>query len=209
MRAIVALLVLTFIVGGGNLLASWDQVQQYKASQQREQAAQQRQAAAEQAAQRRQGELLEQRLCATLDPLAGLAGLKPPAGNPADNPSRAFEQRLVLKLAPLGQLAPDLGCEALHAARLPPAADCQRMKPSLLRPAILGGFDGMASLLGVILYLLITGHPALIFVGIGVSVSAMRPNRGPVLALAETFGILTACLAAAVACALLLPGGAA
>ena len=64
----------------------------------------------EQAAQRRQGAQLEQKLCATLDPLAGLATLKPPAGNPGDNPSRAYEQRLSAKLAPLAQLGPDLGC---------------------------------------------------------------------------------------------------
>ena len=36
------------------------------------------------------------------------------------------------------------------------------MRPSLLKPAILGGFDGTASLLGVVIYLLLT-HPALIF----------------------------------------------
>lgn len=73
---------------------------------------QQQQAAAEQAAQRAQGAALERKLCATLDPLAGLASLKPPAGNPADNPSRAYEQELSAKLAPLAQLAPDLGCKA-------------------------------------------------------------------------------------------------
>jgi hypothetical protein len=62
------------------------------------------------AAQQRQGQLLEQKLCATLEPLAGLAGLRPPAGNPGDNPSRAYEQELSAKLAPLAQLGPDLGC---------------------------------------------------------------------------------------------------
>ena len=36
------------------------------------------------------------------------------------------------------------------------------MRRDLLQPAILGGFDGTASLLGVIVYLLVT-HPALIF----------------------------------------------
>lgn len=36
------------------------------------------------------------------------------------------------------------------------------MRPSLLKPAIFGGFDGTASLLGVVIYLLLT-HPALIF----------------------------------------------
>ena len=62
------------------------------------------------ASQRRQGELLEARLCATLEPLAGLATLTPPPGNPLANPSRAFEQQLVVRLAPLAQLGPDLGC---------------------------------------------------------------------------------------------------
>jgi hypothetical protein len=66
----------------------------------------------EQGTQQRQGEQLEQRLCATLGPLAGLATLRPPAGNPGDNPSRAFEQDLSAKLAPLAQLGPDLGCGA-------------------------------------------------------------------------------------------------
>jgi hypothetical protein len=146
------------------------------------------------------------------------------------------------------------------------------VKPSLLKPAILGGFDGTASLLGVVIYLLLT-HPGLIFptaasgavssaismgggeflsdsdnglpasgvmaaatfagavlpavpfafgagpfeiaacsmiiIGIGVAVSAMRPNRGRSLALAETFGLLALVAGVVVACGLLLPGGAA
>jgi len=93
MRAIVALLVLTLITGGGNLWASWDQVHAYKAGQQREQ----------QAAQRA-GALIEQRLCTTL---GRLAADKPPAGSAARNPSRAYEQELHSTLA---QLGPDLGC---------------------------------------------------------------------------------------------------
>jgi hypothetical protein len=36
------------------------------------------------------------------------------------------------------------------------------LKPGLARPAIFGSFDGTATLLGVVLYLLLT-HPALIF----------------------------------------------
>jgi hypothetical protein len=64
-----------------------------------------------QQAQQRQGVQIEAKLCATLEPLAGLAGLTPPAGNPDSNPSRAFEQQLVVKLAPLAQLGPDLGCD--------------------------------------------------------------------------------------------------
>ena len=57
-----------------------------------------------QAAARRQGELVERRLCTTLD---RLAVLRPPPGNPVTNPSRAFDQHLH---ATLSQLGPDLGC---------------------------------------------------------------------------------------------------
>ena len=60
--------------------------------------------AASQAAQQRQGELVERKLCTTLD---RLTRLQPPPGNPAANPSRAFDQKLH---ATLGQLGPDLGC---------------------------------------------------------------------------------------------------
>jgi hypothetical protein len=91
-RAIVSLFALTLALSGASILFA---VGYYHR---------------EAAAQQRQGELLEQRLCATLDPLAGLATLRPPAGNPADNPSRAFEQQLAVKLATLAQLGPDLGC---------------------------------------------------------------------------------------------------
>lgn len=66
--------------------------------------AEQRQAAAEQAAQQRQGALLEQRLCTTLD---REAALKPPPGDPASNPSRAFDDE---QHAVLAQLGPDVGC---------------------------------------------------------------------------------------------------
>ena len=58
----------------------------------------------EQAAQRRQGVLVERKLCTTLD---RLTQLRPPPGNPATNPSRAFDQKLH---STLGQLGPDLGC---------------------------------------------------------------------------------------------------
>jgi hypothetical protein len=141
-----------------------------------------------------------------------------------------------------------------------------------MKPAILGGFDGTASLLGVVIYLLLT-HPLLIFptaasgatssaismgggeflsdsdnglaasgvmaaatftgailpavpfapfvfgtgplaiascavitCGIGAAVSWMRPNRGRMLALAETFGLLLAVAVVVLACALFLPG---
>jgi len=88
-----ALVALTLIVGGGNLLASWDEVHAYKASQAREQAAQQR-----------QGIVLEGKLCETF---GKLAALKPPPGSAAENPSRAFEQKLH---DTLDQLGSDLGC---------------------------------------------------------------------------------------------------
>lgn len=109
--AIVALFGLNFVGIGVNLLWTSIEVNANAATQHQQQVTQQRQAAAEQAAQRAQGELLEQKLCKTLEPFAGLAGLKPPPGNPADNPARAFEQQLVVKLAPLAQLGPDLGCK--------------------------------------------------------------------------------------------------
>ena len=68
------------------------------------QAAQQRQAAQQAASQRAEGAALEHKLCTTL---GRLSALKPPAGSPADNPSRAFEQELTATLAELG---PDVGC---------------------------------------------------------------------------------------------------
>ena len=87
------LLALVLIMGAGNLLATRTEVQSAQATQQREQAA-----------QRRQGETVEHKICTTL---AHLAALRPPAGNPRTNPSRAYDQRLH---ATLDGLAPDLGC---------------------------------------------------------------------------------------------------
>lgn len=60
--------------------------------------------AATQAAQQRQGQMIEVKLCTTL---TGLARLQPPPGDPVTNPSRAFDQKLH---ATLSQLGPDLGC---------------------------------------------------------------------------------------------------
>ena len=57
------------------------------------------------AAQQRQGQLVEQKLCATL---ARLAALEPPPGAAAQNPSRAYEQALHMTLDELG---PDIGCK--------------------------------------------------------------------------------------------------
>ena len=89
-----ALVALTLIVGAGNLLASWDEVHAYKASQAREQVVQQRAAAD-----------VEEKLCSTF---GKLAALQPPAGSPVNNPSRAFEQDLHSTLVELGT---DLGCQ--------------------------------------------------------------------------------------------------
>ena len=60
---------------------------------------------ASRAAQQRQGEQVERKLCTTLD---RLIALRPPPGNPVTNPSRAFDQKLHDTLS---QLGPDLGCK--------------------------------------------------------------------------------------------------
>lgn len=109
-RAIVALFLINALGIAGNLYWTSRSVDSSSSAQQAEQAAQRQQAAAEQAAQQRAGAVVIGRLCKSLEPLAALAGLKPPAGTPANNPSRAYEQELSAKLAPLAQLGPDLGC---------------------------------------------------------------------------------------------------
>jgi len=96
-RAVIGLLLLTLITGAGNLLATYLQVQ---ASQAAIQAGYVR----EQAAQRQAGILLGEKLCLTF---GRLAALKPPAGSPAANPSRAYLQAQHDTLAQLGA---DLGC---------------------------------------------------------------------------------------------------
>jgi hypothetical protein len=85
-RAVIGLLILVLVMGAAALLSSYYEWHDYEAAQQR------------------QGLLLEEKLCTTLDQLAAL---KPPAGNASSNPSRAYEQRLGEVLA---QLRPDLGC---------------------------------------------------------------------------------------------------
>jgi len=94
LRSVAILVLLGLLVTGANLLWTAHAVNSYRASQQ--------QAAA---SQRRQGVLIEQKLCQTL---GRLAALKPPPGNPAANPSRSFEDNLHATLA---QLGPDIGCK--------------------------------------------------------------------------------------------------
>lgn len=82
----IIVIVLVILIGAGNLFATAEYVHSYKASQQK------------------QGQEIEQRLCATLGKLASLT---PPPGNPKTNPSRAYDQQLHAALAQLGT---DLGC---------------------------------------------------------------------------------------------------
>jgi hypothetical protein len=63
---------------------------------------------AQQAAQRQAGLLVERKICTTL---GSLAALRPPPGNPAANPSRAFDQGLHERLDELGG---DLGCKGAN-----------------------------------------------------------------------------------------------
>ena len=92
-RAVVVLFLIGGLIGVGNLFWTAHEVHAYQAGQHQEQAAQQR-----------QGAVLEAKLCTSLD---RLASLKPPAGNPASNPARAFDQE---QQAVLAQLGPDVGC---------------------------------------------------------------------------------------------------
>jgi hypothetical protein len=98
MRAVVALLVLTLIVGGGNLWSGYAEAH----SQARAVLAAEQHAQAEQQAA---GAALERKLCTTF---GKLAANRPPAGNPATNPSRAYDQN---QHAILDQLGDDLGCK--------------------------------------------------------------------------------------------------
>jgi hypothetical protein len=104
MQAMGGLVALTLVTGGGNLWSSYDQAR----SQARAVlAAEQR----EQAEQRAAGAALEQKLCATF---GKLAADKPPAGDPATNPSRGYEQN---QHATLDELGTDLGCKAKGGSR--------------------------------------------------------------------------------------------
>lgn len=88
-RAAAILLALVLIVGAGNLWATHSEVRAAQAQQRQEQAAQLAAQRREQAAQRRQGEQELRTLCATF---GKAAALKPPAGDPRTNPSRAYLQ---------------------------------------------------------------------------------------------------------------------
>ena len=94
LRSVAALVLLGLLVTGANLLWTAHAVNTFQ-SQQRQ----------EQQAQRRQGQAIEAKLCSTLN---RLAALKPPPGDPAANPSRAYLQAEHDTLAQLGF---DLGCK--------------------------------------------------------------------------------------------------
>jgi hypothetical protein len=104
-RAVVFLFALCVAGIVVSLLWTAHEVNSNAAAQRSQQAAQQRQAAAEQAAQQRSAAAVGAKLC-TMG--AKLAALKPPAGNPLTNPSRAYLQQQAAVLAGLG---PDLGCK--------------------------------------------------------------------------------------------------
>ncbi len=87
LRSVAILVLLSLLVTGANLLFTAHEVN------------------ASRTAQQRQGLLVEQKLCSTL---GRLAALRPPAGNPKTNPSRAFEDNLHATLDGLG---PDIGCK--------------------------------------------------------------------------------------------------
>lgn len=98
-RALVFLFALSVALAAFSLF--WT-VHEVGASRSAIQAAQHR----EQVSQQRADALLGQRLCMTF---GRLAALKPPAGNPATNPSRAYLQAQHDTLAQLGT---DLGCKS-------------------------------------------------------------------------------------------------
>jgi hypothetical protein len=96
-------LALVVVMSGGTLISQQLQQNQFESTiTTNHNANLQRQAA--------QGAAIEAKLCKTLKPLEPLAELKAPPGDPAANPSRAFEQQLVIRLAPLAQLGADIGC---------------------------------------------------------------------------------------------------
>ena len=93
LRSAAVLILLVMLVTGANLLWTAHAVNSFQSNQRQEQQA-----------QRRQGALIEAKLCSTL---GRLAALKPPPGDPAANPSRAYLQA---EHDTLAQLGVDLGC---------------------------------------------------------------------------------------------------
>lgn len=87
------LLVLVLIIGAGNLWATYAEVNSFKA-----------QFAAQQRVQQELGKQEVGKLCSTF---GHLAALKPPAGDAAANPSRAYEQQLH---SILSGVVVDIGC---------------------------------------------------------------------------------------------------
>ena len=104
-RSALVLVAVVLCLCGSSLLWSARQQNAYEASVRHQQAEQLAAQHREQAAAQRAAALIEQKLCLSL---GRLAALRPPAGNPADNPSRAFEQAQHAILAGLG---PDIGCK--------------------------------------------------------------------------------------------------
>lgn len=94
MQGMAGLVALTLVVGGGNLWATRAEVQTVRASQHHDDVARQKAAAG-----------LERKLCTTF---GKLAARQPPPGDPARNPSRAYEQWLHGTLVQLGT---DVGCK--------------------------------------------------------------------------------------------------
>lgn len=92
-RAIVYLFVVALAMSGANLLWTSHEVNVGHAAQVRDQAV-----------QRKEGEVIERKLCTSF---GSIAALKPPPGNPLTNPSRAYDQNLHSRLDGLGS---DLGC---------------------------------------------------------------------------------------------------
>lgn len=89
-RSAISLTVVAFLLLGANLLFTAHYVN------------------STQQAQQRVGLVVEHSICTTLGKLAALS---PPPGNPAANPSRAYEDKLHTTLDELG---PDLGCGGSH-----------------------------------------------------------------------------------------------
>jgi hypothetical protein len=91
--AITILMFLLILVGVGNLLATYNAIDNFKK------------------AQVDAGQVVEQKLCKTF---GKLGDLKPPPGDPINNPSRAFDQKLHETLVELGT---DVGCPPRPTAR--------------------------------------------------------------------------------------------